>query len=178
MALSKEETEFAFEEYKTLREEISKKQDNHYKILSLGVGGITLLFGFVFEYNINKLFIVMPFLIIANNSLYLAEKIAMIKVGKYIEKLEENLYSEKRVLGWQHFIKIRDYKTFDLVAMIIFFSLFVFSLINGLIFICGSDIILSKNMRIIISVCYMFFTLILYTFILINYFKEVYYEKN
>ena len=80
------EKEFAFEEYKTLRAEISKKMDNHYKILNLGVGGITVLFGLCFQFKIDQLFIVLPFLIIANNYLYKAETIAIINAGNYQDK--------------------------------------------------------------------------------------------
>jgi hypothetical protein len=43
---------FALEEYKSLREEILSKMERNFRILSLGVGGITVILGFVFQYKI------------------------------------------------------------------------------------------------------------------------------
>ena len=139
----KDKKEFALEEYKTLREEISSKMSNHYKILSLGVGGITVIFGAIFKLKLYELFFVLPFLIFANAYLYKAETHAMINAGSYIKKIENCLYRNKSNsninrwdkafgdMGWENYLKRGIYKPFEYAADIIFGSLYIMSVIGA-----------------------------------------------
>ncbi|MCD4809747.1 MAG: hypothetical protein K8R17_07600 [Methanosarcinales archaeon] len=94
------EIDFALEEYKTLRKEILDKMERSYKTLSLGVGGITVILGFVFEYKIYELFFVLPFLILANSYRYRAETKAIINAGSYIKKIENSVMACNVVVIW------------------------------------------------------------------------------
>ena len=86
------EIDFALEQYKTLRKEILDKMGLSYRTLSLGVGGITVILGFVFEYKIYELFFVLPLLILANSYRYRAETKCIINAGTYIMKIENSIY--------------------------------------------------------------------------------------
>ena len=90
---------FALEEYKSLREEILSKMERNFRILSLGVGGITVILGFVFQYKINELFFVLPILILANSYRYKAETAAILNAGEYICKIENSIYRQNSYLG-------------------------------------------------------------------------------
>lgn len=140
------EVDFAFEEYKSLRKEISETIERGYKALSLGVGGITVILGFVFEYEIYELFFVLPFLIIANSYRYKADTNAIINAGAYIRKIENSLYrkgstptkSEEKVfgnMGWENYIKIYNkrkiYEPHRYAADIIFASLYFMCIIGA-----------------------------------------------
>jgi len=128
------EREFAFEEYRNLRAEISKKMDNQYKVLNLGIGGITVLFGLALKFGISEFFLILPLLIVANHYLYLAECRAIINAGEYIKKLETEIYSDPE-LGWERFVSRKVYKPFDFIALMIFLGLFVISFIKGVTFL-------------------------------------------
>jgi hypothetical protein len=177
MKLTKSEREFALEEWKTLRAEIAKKMDNHYKILSLGVGGITVLFGLGFNYKVNQLFLVLPFLIIANNYLYIAETTAIINAGNYLKKLESILYSDRsEKLGWENNIDRFVYKPFDYISIIIFMSLFCISFIKGLFFILhrlNQTVVYSfDNFLYFTALCfYCIIPFVFYSFVIHYYFK-------
>jgi len=131
--------EFALEEYKTLRVEILSKMSNQYKILTLGVGGITVIFGAIFKLELYELFFVLPALIFANAYLYKAETHAMINAGSYIKKIENCLYRNNSNLngcdedkafadmGWENSLKRKIYKPFEYAADIIFGSLYIMS---------------------------------------------------
>jgi hypothetical protein len=123
---------FALEEYKSLRDEISNKMSSQNKILSLGVGGITVFFGAIFELQQYYLFLVLPFLIFANLYLYKAETRAIIIAGRYLKDLEYLFYENG--LGWEHYVekKRKHYKAFDGVADLIFGSLFAMSVAGAL----------------------------------------------
>ena len=140
------EVDFALEEYKSLRKEISETIERGYKILSLGVGGITVILGFVFEYEIYELFFVLPFLIIANSYLYKADTSAIINAGAYIKKIENSIYrknstltkSEEKIfgdMGWENYIKRykkrKIYKPHRYAADIIFASLYFMCVIGA-----------------------------------------------
>ena len=128
------EREFAFEEYRNLRDEIAKKMDNQYKVLNLGIGGITILFGLALKFNINEFFLILPILIIANHYLYLAECRAIINAGEYIKKLESEIYTNPE-LGWERFVSRKVYKPFEFIALMIFLCLFAISFIKGITFL-------------------------------------------
>ncbi len=133
--------DFALEEYKTLRQEISDKMGRIYTILSLGVGGITIILGFVFEYKLYELFFVLPFLILANSSMYKVETNAIINAGAYIKKIENSIYREDSTankcnedntfgdMGWENHIerdkKRKIYKPHEYAADILFCSLYI-----------------------------------------------------
>jgi len=111
------EKEFALEEYRALREEILNKMERNFKILSLGVGGITVILGFVFQYKINELFFVLPILILANSYRYKAENAAILNAGEYICKIENSIYRKNSSLckcdtdkiygdlGWENYLR-------------------------------------------------------------------------
>ena len=132
--LDKDELTFALEEYKTLRAEILSKMDNQYKILSLGIGGIAILFGAIDKIAIDELFAVMPFLIIANAFLYRIESMAIINAGIYIRDIEKIIYYNHNNLnindkmGWETRLKREVYKPFNYVADIIFTVLYFLSI--------------------------------------------------
>lgn len=131
--------EFAVEEYKHLRTEISEKMSNQYKILSLGVGGITVIAGAIFQFKIYELFFVLPFLIFANAYLYRAETRAIVNIGNYIKKIENALYRNNSGIniygedvrfgnmGWENFLKRETYKAFEYTGDIIFGCLYIMS---------------------------------------------------
>ena len=136
------EVDFALEEYKSLRKEISETIERGYKTLSLGVGGITVILGFVFEYEIYELFFVLPFLIIANSYQYKAYTNAIINAGDYIKKIENSIYrknsalpkSEEKVfgdMGWENSIEREIYKSHTYAAAIIFASLYIMCIIGA-----------------------------------------------
>jgi len=130
------EMDFALEEYKTLRKEILDKMERSYKILGLGVGGIAVILGFVFEYEIYELFFVVPWLILANLYLYKAETNAIINAGTYIKKIEKFIYMKNstannrnenaifRDMGWENYLEVKNkrkiYKPHEYAADIIF----------------------------------------------------------
>jgi hypothetical protein len=131
--------EFAVEEYKHLRTEISEKMSNQYKILSLGVGGITVIVGAIFEFKIYELFFFLPFLIFANAYLYRAETHAIVNIGNYIKKIENTLYRNDSGInicgedvkfgnmGWENFVKRETYKPFEYAGDVIFGCLYIMS---------------------------------------------------
>ena len=140
----------------------------------MGVGGITVLFGLGFEFKIDQLFLILPFLIIANNYLYKAETIAIINAGNYIKKLESILYSRfnelnpSNKLGWESYIERPVYKPFDHVANTIFISLFGISYIKGFIFIWGElwSCSCTKIFNIIAVLIYSVVVISLYCYVL------------
>ena len=73
--------------------------ERNFRILSLGVGGITVILGFVFQYKINELFFVLPILILANSYRYKAETAAILNAGEYICKIENSIYRQNSCLG-------------------------------------------------------------------------------
>ncbi|RXA20858.1 hypothetical protein EQO05_03835 [Methanosarcina sp. MSH10X1] len=83
---------FALEEYKSLRGEILDKMEKDFRTLSLGVGGITVILGFVFQYEIYELFYILPLLIAANAYRYKAETASILNAGEYICRLENSIY--------------------------------------------------------------------------------------
>jgi hypothetical protein len=89
--------DFSLEEYKALREEILTKMDSCIKILSLGVGGISVIFGFIYESEAYYLFFVLPFLIFANLYIYKAETKSIINAGEYICRLKTH-FTEKTLI--------------------------------------------------------------------------------
>lgn len=139
--------EFALEEYKSLREEISNKMERNFNTLSLGVGGITVILGFVFKYNINELFFVLPLLILANIYRYKAEYISILNASEYIRKIENSFYRQDcdvskcdtdkafGSLGWENYLKDKRklYKLHGYAAGVIFGSLYLLSIIELLI---------------------------------------------
>jgi hypothetical protein len=134
-----DKNEFAIEEYKHLRIEISAKMGNQYKILSLGIGGITVIVGAIFQFKVYELFLVLPFLIFANAYLYKAETHAIINAGNYIKKIENCLYRNNSKLnkcdkdeifgdmGWENHLKRKTYKHFEYIVDVIFGSLYLMS---------------------------------------------------
>ncbi|MFY1110630.1 MAG: hypothetical protein AB3K77_02965 [Methanosarcinaceae archaeon] len=115
--------DFLLEEYKSLREEILDKMGKNFKTLSLGVGGITIILGFVFKYEVNELFFVLPFLIVANAYRYKAETAAILNASEYIRKIENSIYRlnsnlDKCVydpvfgdLGWENYLEKNNKRT-------------------------------------------------------------------
>jgi hypothetical protein len=161
---------FIFEEYKTLREEIKNKIDYQYKILSLGVGGITVFFGAIFEFKIYELFLVLPALIFANAYLYNAETRSIIYAGNYVKKIENSVYrdnsntesdedKEYGDIGWENWLdtqKIRQYIHFGFAADVIFGSLFIMSVAGIWIYNQGH---FPKNALWITTVAYILISL-------------------
>jgi len=141
--------DFALEEYKTLRKEILDKMERSYKTLSLGVGGIAVILGFVFEYKIYELFFVLPWIILANSYRYSAETNAIINAGTYIKKIENYIYRKDSTvtankctkynisgdMGWENYLenenKRKIYKPHKYAADIIFASLYFMCIIGA-----------------------------------------------
>ena len=142
--------------------------DNQYKILSLGIGGITIIFGAILKTGINELFIIMPFLVIANAFLYRTEYVAMINAGKYIKKIEDYMYNnhikpdntERK--GWENCLNRQVYKPFKYVADIIFMSLYFLSVIKVIHYICTSNMIYNEAQKIIVLIIYLIVILFLF----------------
>jgi hypothetical protein len=117
-ALIKEKDSFAVEEYKALREEILNKMEKCYTTLGLGVGGITVILGYVFQFHVYELFFVLPILIYANASRSKAETAAVLNAGDYICKIENSIYRQNSNLdrcdndnvfghlGWENYLRI------------------------------------------------------------------------
>jgi len=138
---------FALEEYKSLREEILDKMEKDFRTLSLGVGGITVILGFVFEYKIYELFFVLPLLIAANAYRYKAETASILNAGEYICKLENSIYRQNSRLsksdtdeifgdlGWENYLRRerrrKIYKPHAHTADVIFGSLYLLCLIES-----------------------------------------------
>jgi len=158
------EIDFALEEYKTLRKEILDKMERSYKTLSLGVGGITVILGFVFEYKIYELFFVLPFLILANSYRYRAETKAIINAGSYIKKIENSIYRKDSTanksnkdkifgdMGWENYLesdnKRQIYKPHEHAADIIFASLYSMCIIGAFVYNKNEIEIFSLNIII------------------------------
>jgi len=138
--------EFALEEYRNLRQEIVDKMGKQYQLLGLGVGGITLIMGYIFTTNVYELFFVLPFLIFANAILYKVEKKAIVNAGAYIKKIENSVYRnnsdnsdiescvEDKVfgnMGWENYLKREEYILCDWAADIIFGSLYIMSVVGA-----------------------------------------------
>ena len=161
------EMDFALEEYKTLRKEILDKMERSYKILSLGVGGIAVILGFVFGYEIYELFFVLPWLILANAHLYRGETNAIINAGTYIKKIENSIYKKDfGDMGWENYLEKRNkrkiYKPHKHAAYIIFGSLYVMCIIG--VFECNKNLLEIVPLGIIIS----FYILVGLLFLLID----------
>jgi hypothetical protein len=134
-AMTNNEKEFMLEEYRTLRKEILNKMDKQYNILSLGVGGITVIFGAIFSYKAYLLLFVLPFLIFANAFIYLTETRAIINAGKYIKELESKLYAADS-MGWEHFLskhksRKKIYMLFEYAMDLIFLTLYSFCVVGA-----------------------------------------------
>ncbi len=139
--------DFVLEEYKSLREEILAKMEKNFKTLCLGVGGITVILGFVFEYDINELFFVLPLLIVANAYRYKAETASILNAGEYIRKIENSIYRQNSSfsecdtdkafgdLGWENYLqkdgKRKIYRPHGYTADIIFGSLYFLCVIES-----------------------------------------------
>jgi len=168
--LKDNEIQFAFEEYKMLRAEISNKMNNQYKILSLGIGGITILFGVIMKTSMDELFIAMPFLVIANAFLYRTEGEAIINAGLYIRKIENILYrnntkvDETQKMGWENYLKRKVYKPFNYVADIIFISLYFLSILKVVYYLFSLNMLYNSTLKIIIITSYIAIVLILFLF--------------
>ena len=164
------EIQFALEEYKMLRAEISNKMNNQYKILSLGIGGITVLFGIIMKTTMDELFIAMPFLVIANAFLYRTEGEAIINAGLYIRKIEDILYQnhtkvdEIDKMGWENYLNRNVYKPFNYVADIIFISLYFLSILKVVYYLSSLNILNNSILKIIIITLYIAIVLILFLF--------------
>lgn len=146
MSNKMDEKDFALEEYKTLRKEILDKMDRNYKTLGLGVGGITVLFGLAFQYQVYELFFVLPLFILANAYRYRAEKTAIIIAGEYIRKIENSIYrkdstTNKNVedklfgdMGWENYLnragRRKDYEPFAHTGDLIFGGLYVICILG------------------------------------------------
>jgi hypothetical protein len=134
-AMTNNEKEFMLEEYRTLRKEILSKMDKQYNILSLGVGGITVIFGAIFASKAYLLLFVLPFLIFANAFIYMTETRAIINAGKYIKGLEEKLYAPDSA-GWEHFLskhksRKKIYVLFEYAMDLIFATLYLFCVVGA-----------------------------------------------
>lgn len=142
--------EFALTEYKALREEIVGKMDKQYQILSLGIGGITIIFGVIFQLKLYELFLILPFLIFANAYLYRSEYYAIINAGSYIKKIEDTFYKNNSIggidnndecskMGWEKYIDFKRkrsvYVPFMITAHIIFGALFIMCAIGACYYI-------------------------------------------
>jgi hypothetical protein len=185
--LNEKEINFALEEYKTLRAEISSKMDNQYKILSLGIGGITVIFGAILKTGINELFIAMPFLVIANAFLYRTEYVAMINAGRYIKEIENFIYDnhtkpdKSKRKGWENYLSREVYKPFNYVADIIFMSLYFLSVIKVVHYICTSNILCNEAQKIVALIIYsivILFLFIRYLWLIYKFREFLNDEKN
>ena len=120
------ERQFLIEEYRALRSEIQNKMEQQYKIVSLGVGGISLLLGFAIKEEYFPLFFVLPFLIVAAVLLQRAEISSILNAGEYIRTIEKIVFKyNKRLIGWENWLREDEkrssaYKTFQIWSLLIF----------------------------------------------------------
>lgn len=125
------ERQFLIEEYRALRSEIQNKMEQHYTIVSLGVGGISLLLGFAIKEGYFPLFFVLPFLIMAAVLLQRAEISSILNAGEYIRTIESIAFKHnKRLIGWENWlcedeVRRRAYKIFQIGSLLIFGILYV-----------------------------------------------------
>jgi hypothetical protein len=159
--------------------------DNQYKILSLGIGGITVLFGLIMKTGMDELFIAMPFLVIANAFLYRSEGVAMINAGIYIRKIEDILFrnhnrlDDTEKMGWENYLNRNVYKPFNYVADIIFLSLYFLSILKVVYYLFTLDMFYIKTLKIIIIASYFAIVIILFLFylMLIKKFRNHFYDE-
>jgi len=102
--------EFLLEEYKSLRESITKKQDAQLYILAFTLATITTVMGFLLS---KEKMLISSVLVLSNFSMFvlLASFIIIIRliysiktIGGYIEKILEPLLFGENVKGWESYI--------------------------------------------------------------------------
>jgi hypothetical protein len=159
------ERQFLIEEYKALRSEIVNKMEKQYKIVGLGVGGISLLLSFAIKEGYDPLFFVLPLLIIACTLLLISEISSIRNAGEYIRtNIEKTVFKRRKsLLGWETWLskneeKLKAYERFrdgSLLILAILYGTCVFFAIC-----CYSDNI------------YLMFVAMLYIFIGLEVFRK------
>jgi len=96
---------FKIEMYKSLREESLGKMERQYRVIGFGVGGIGVLLGIAFQFQVYPLFLTLPILIIASMILFAAERDSIINVAEYLGHLERELISKQNVNGWDTWLR-------------------------------------------------------------------------
>jgi len=124
-----EEWQLIIEEYKSLRQEQLNKMDRQYQITGLGIGGIATLLAAAYEALIYPLFLILPLVVIAFMALYEAESRAIIRAGEYIKKLEVDVISEHKELGWERWLAAEDQRKSGIYNLIDHSSRFVLFLL-------------------------------------------------
>lgn len=98
------ECKFKIEVYKSLREEALAKMERQYRVIGLGAGGIGVLLGIAFQFQVYPLFLIIPLLIILSMAMYDAERGAILNIGKYMGALERELISKNNLNGWDNWL--------------------------------------------------------------------------
>lgn len=143
MAEKSKEVEIILTEYKSLREEIVKKMDFCWKILTFETGGTSLVLGFVFAEEAYYLLPLVPFLILVTSFLHLSETSAIINAGNYIRyNIEKNLqkflgnYREHKPMSWETFVeeKADPYRLVHISTACLFMGMFWASIVLSVLF--------------------------------------------
>ena len=96
-------SKYLFDEYDSLRDEIEIKMKRLYTLLSLGVGGISILLGVAFEQEFYLLFFVIPVLVIASFVLFISELLGIHRIESYQKKVENRILKDV-FLGWEKYL--------------------------------------------------------------------------
>jgi len=96
-------SKYLFNEYDSLRHETEIKMGRLYMLLSLGIGGISVLLGVAFKENFPFLFFVIPVLVIASFVIFISELIGIHRIESYQKKVENRILKDV-FLGWEKYL--------------------------------------------------------------------------
>jgi hypothetical protein len=147
--------EIILTEYKSLRDEILKKMDTCWKILTFETGGTSLVLGFVFAQGAYELLPLVPFLILVSSFLHLSETSAIINAGNYIrDNIEKNLQpllgnknEEYKFMWWEKFVKEQadPYKLIHISTACLFMGMFWASIVLSVVLKDKMEILLTPD---------------------------------
>lgn len=96
-------SKYLFDEYYFLRHEIEIKTGRLYLLLSLGIGGISILLGIAFEQKLYLLFFVIPVLVIASFVMFISELLGVHRIESYQKNVENRILKDV-FLGWEKYL--------------------------------------------------------------------------
>ncbi|MGF7118578.1 hypothetical protein [Methanobacterium oryzae] len=182
--IHKLEWELLIEEYKSLREEALAKMERQYRVIGLGIGGIGILLGIAFQFQIYPLFLILPTLIILSMVLFDSERDSLLNIGEYIAEMEKGIIINNKLKGWEMWIRMpkdiekqkektrrEAYKHFDYASFLILFFLLL-GCILGIICFSGQIIGFEGLTNIYFRYSLSFFYILVGLFLLYRYCAE------
>lgn len=163
-----------------MREEILKKMDFCWKILTFETGGTSLVLGFVFVNGTYELLLLVPFLILFSSFLHLGEISAILNAGNYIydrieKDLKQILENDRKYesMSWEDWVDKHNisYKRIHISTTCLFSGMFVASIVLSLLFKDKMDIPLAFDW---IFYLLLFGLLLVFVWYLLLWHKEVY----